>query len=71
MCEEYIIVDDLKDFDIRQILDCGQIFRYAKTGENEYTVMSRDKRLKVTQDENKAVIYVWKKACASAAGYAY
>ena len=37
MCEEYIIVDDLKDFDIRQILDCGQIFRYAKTGENEYT----------------------------------
>lgn len=57
MENEYIIVDDLKDFDIRQILDCGQIFRYAKTGENEYTVMSRDKRLKVTQDENKAVIY--------------
>ena len=57
MEHEYIIVDDLKDFDIRQILDCGQIFRYAKTGENEYTVMSRDKRLKVTQDENKAVIY--------------
>lgn len=57
MENEYIIVDDLKDFDIRQILDCGQIFRYAKTGENEYTVMSRDKRLKVTQDENKVVIY--------------
>ena len=36
MENEYIIVDDLKDFDIRQILDCGQIFRYAKTGENEY-----------------------------------
>ena len=57
MENEYIIVDDLKDFDIRQILDCGQIFRYVKTGEGEYTVYSRDKRLKVAQDEQKAVIY--------------
>ena len=56
MEEEYIIVDDLSSFDIRQILDCGQIFRYAKTGEGEYVVHSRDRQLTVRQDKEKAVI---------------
>lgn len=56
MNEEYIIVDDLSSFDIRQILDCGQIFRYAKTGEGEYVVFSGLKRLSVKQDGEKAVI---------------
>ena len=56
MNEEYIIVDDLSSFDIRQILDCGQIFRYAKTGEGEYVVFSGSKRLSVKQDGEKAVI---------------
>ena len=56
MEEEYIIVDDLSSFDIRQILDCGQIFRYAKTGKGEYVVHSRDRQLTVRQDKEKAVI---------------
>ena len=56
MEEEYIIVDDLSSFDIRQILDCGQIFRYVKTGEGEYVVHSRDRQLTVRQDKEKAVI---------------
>lgn len=56
MKEEYIIVDDLSSFDIRQILDCGQIFRYAKTGEGEYVVFSGSKRLSVKQDGEKADI---------------
>ena len=38
-----IIITELKDFDIRHILDCGQIFRYEKLGEGEYKVYSKDK----------------------------
>ena len=57
MSEEYIIVDDTSSFDIRQILDCGQIFRYAALGDGEYVVHSKDKQLKVVQDKEKAVIY--------------
>ena len=44
MTDNDIIIKDTKDFDIRQILDCGQIFRYFKTGENRYEVYSKDKR---------------------------
>lgn len=50
MTDNDIIIKDTKDFDIRQILDCGQIFRYFKTGENRYEVYSKDKRCEVVQD---------------------
>ncbi len=51
-----IIITELKDFDIRHILDCGQIFRYEKLGEGEYKVYSKDKTCLVRQSEDNAVI---------------
>lgn len=50
MADNDIIIKDTKDFDIRQTLDCGQIFRYAQTDENTYEVFSKDKRCIVKQD---------------------
>lgn len=55
MADNDIIIKDTRDFDIRQTLDCGQIFRYSKIGENSYEVFSKDKRCVVTQ-EGVAVI---------------
>ena len=51
-----IIITELEDFDIRHILDCGQIFRYEKLDEGQYRVYSMDKTCLVTQSEDKAVI---------------
>lgn len=51
-----IIVTELKDFDIRHILDCGQIFRYEMLSDGEYRVYSKDKTCLVRQDGEKAVI---------------
>ena len=51
-----IIVNDLRDFDIRQILDCGQIFRYKLNDDGSYTVHSGDKRCRVMQYSDRAVI---------------
>ena len=51
-----IIITDLRDFDIRHILDCGQIFRYEKLSEGQYRVYSKDKTCLVRQDSDKAVI---------------
>ncbi len=51
-----IIVTELEDFDIRHILDCGQIFRYEKLSQGEYRVYSKDKTCIVRQDEKGAVI---------------
>ena len=52
-----IIVSDLRDFDIRQILDCGQIFRYIRNDAGSYTVYSGDKRCTVKQCADSAVIH--------------
>lgn len=51
-----IILTDLKDFDIRHILDCGQIFRYTKLGVNNYVVYTKDKRCFVEQNSDFAKI---------------
>lgn len=46
-----IIVNDLSDFNIEHILECGQVFTYYKEN-NEYVVLSADKcaRIKPMQD---------------------
>lgn len=52
-----IIELSTKDFDIRQILDCGQIFRYEKIDEGKYFVYSLDKRCLVEQKDDCVKIY--------------
>lgn len=51
-----IILTQLEDFDIRHILECGQIFRFEKLNEGEYVVYSKDKKCTVTQNDSTAVI---------------
>ncbi|MEG2413984.1 MAG: DNA glycosylase [Clostridia bacterium] len=51
-----IIISDLGDFDIRHILECGQIFRYKKLDDKTWQVFSLDKTCVVIQDENCARI---------------
>ncbi len=49
------IIVERADFDIRKILDCGQVFRYALE-QGGYTVYSGDRRCRVFQDEGRARI---------------
>ncbi len=51
-----IILTQLEDFDIRHILECGQIFRFEKLNEGEYVVYSKDKKCTVIQNDSSAVI---------------
>lgn len=39
-----IIIQDNTDFDIRHILDCGQIFRYKQLDSGDWEIISLDKR---------------------------
>lgn len=52
-----IKVLDLGEFDITQILECGQIFSYEKLGENHFFVYSADKVCEVVQNEKFAQIF--------------
>ena len=49
--KKYLEIFDKADFDIAQILECGQIFSYHKDGE-VWNVFSKDKRAKVTEAKN-------------------
>lgn len=53
--ESEIIIRDPQDFNINQILDCGQIFRYTING-NVAVVYSQNKRAIVTTYQDKIVI---------------
>lgn len=51
-----IIINDLSEFDITQILECGQVFSFEKIEENKYLVLSKNKKAIVTQSDNIVVI---------------
>jgi len=40
-------------FDISQILECGQCFRFTKIEDNHYKIIAHDKTLTIKQDTNK------------------
>jgi len=50
-----IIISDPQDFNAKQILDCGQIFRYT-INESNAVVYSKDKRAIISTDEEKIII---------------
>ena len=50
--ENKIIINDLSDFNIEHILECGQIFTYQKCDSGMYKVFSADKFATVIQNNN-------------------
>lgn len=49
--KEKITIMDNTQFNPKHIFECGQVFRYKKTG-NNYTIISEDKKAVVTETEN-------------------
>jgi N-glycosylase/DNA lyase len=47
---------DLKDFDIEQILECGQCFRFFKLDEKKYKIIARDREITVSQTKDRIII---------------
>lgn len=51
-----INIDDLSEFNIEHILECGQIFTYNKNKEKDYDVYSLDKFAHIVETKNNCVI---------------
>ena len=47
-----IVIKNTLSFDLGQIFDCGQCFRWEKTNENEYTGVAFNKKLVLFQNSN-------------------
>ena len=53
--KDNIIILNLEDFNTKQILDCGQIFRYSING-NTAVVHAKDKQATIKTDKDKIII---------------
>ena len=52
-----IVITNLTHFDIDEILDSGQCFRYERIGEKEYIIVAYKKVLKVKQENDTMILY--------------
>ncbi len=52
-----IILSDFDSFDIEEILECGQCFRFNKIDEKHYKIIAFNKVLNIKQENNKVEFY--------------
>ena len=52
-----IIIEDVKDFNIKQILECGQCFRGERITDTNYIIVAFRRVIEVVQEGNKVIIY--------------
>ncbi|MBE5953692.1 MAG: DNA-3-methyladenine glycosylase 2 family protein [Lachnospiraceae bacterium] len=52
-----IIINELSDFDIEEVLECGQCFHFTKLGESNYELLAFGKYLNVTQHGTKLIMH--------------
>lgn len=54
---EKIIMTEFDSFDIEQILECGQCFRFTKLAEKEYVIVAHKRVLHIKQENEKVFFY--------------
>lgn len=52
-----VIIENIMDFQINQILECGQCFRFAKIDEQKYKIIACDRVLFVEQTGDRVCFY--------------
>ena len=52
-----IIIDKIEDFDIEEVLECGQCFHFTRMDEKEYLVLAYGKALRISQQADRLTLY--------------
>lgn len=52
-----IIIEETHNFNIEQILECGQCFHFEKIRENEYVIAAKQHLLHIRKEGRKAIFY--------------
>lgn len=53
--DDKVILEEVKNFNIKQILECGQCFRWDKISETNYIIIAFERVLEITQEDNKVI----------------
>lgn len=55
--ENSVILDNVKDFNIKQILECGQCFRWERISDTNYIIVAYRRVIEVVQEGSKVTIF--------------
>ncbi len=53
-----VVIENLTNFDLEQTLKCGQIFRYEQVSSHSYTVIAKNKRIRLTQQAGSTTLII-------------
>ena len=52
-----LIIDNIEDFDIEEVLECGQCFHFTKLGDKLYELIAFGKYLRAKQDNTRVTLF--------------
>lgn len=55
--EDYIVIEEVKNFKLKHIFECGQIFRFEEIEDNDFIVIAFGKLIEVKEDGNNIILY--------------
>lgn len=55
--KDHVIIEGVKNFKLKHILECGQIFRFEEIEENDFIVIAFGKLIEVKEEGNNVIIY--------------
>jgi len=56
-CDNYIIIEEVKNFKLKHIFECGQIFRFEEIAEGDFVVIAFGKVIELKEDGSNILIY--------------
>jgi N-glycosylase/DNA lyase len=55
--DNYIVIEEVKNFKLKHIFECGQIFRFEEIAEGHYIVIAFGKLIEVKEEGTNIIIY--------------
>ena len=54
---DYILIEDVKNFNLKQTFECGQCFRFKKISDNNYIIVAFERVIELEEDGNNIKVY--------------
>ena len=55
--DDYVIIEDVKNFKLKHIFECGQIFRFEEIGEGNYIIIAFGTLIEIKEQGDNILIY--------------
>ena len=55
--DDYIVIEDVKNFKLKQTFECGQCFRFDKISDTNYVIVAFERVIGLEEDGNDIKIY--------------